>query len=288
MRGRQRSRRRQIVAVGGGAPGSLDAIDRTTIKCAYSMVRLFSAYNGYLLKVRRSSDSATLDVGWDATGALDTDAISTFIGVGTAFVDTWYDQGPTGYNLVQATAADQPGLTLASASWNNKPVAAFVAAGTQFMEADWLGTTVAQPNDWFVAYSNNVTFAYTIDTSTAAVANNARQTLLDNGNGDDPAMYGGSGYVNGTNAGSGPAVACASWNGASSALYYNASGSATATGSPGTNPARGLRLGSYWGNTGHMTGAIAEVVMLTGAASAGNRATIMSTVGARNGITVTP
>lgn len=77
-------------------------------KTAYSVRRLSGTYNGSALKIRRSNDNATLDVGFDSNGDLDTAAITTFVGGNSAYVDTWYDQSGNGYDLTQATTGDQP------------------------------------------------------------------------------------------------------------------------------------------------------------------------------------
>lgn len=97
-----------IQAGGGSTPfvGPYDAIPN--IAAAYGMRRLLSAYTGSLLRLRRSSDNAEQNIGYLANGDLDTAAIATFIGGGSGFVATWYDQkGST--NATQTTASKQPG-----------------------------------------------------------------------------------------------------------------------------------------------------------------------------------
>ena len=78
----------------------------------FSLRKISSSYSGNCIKVRRSSDNATQDIGF--TGGLgtwlDDSAISTFIGGGTGYVDTWYDQSGNGYNVSQATLTEQPVL----------------------------------------------------------------------------------------------------------------------------------------------------------------------------------
>ncbi len=58
-------------------------------------------------RVRRSSDNAEQDIGF-SDGALDVAALLSFVGSGSAFVTTLYDQTGNGEHLVQATAASQP------------------------------------------------------------------------------------------------------------------------------------------------------------------------------------
>jgi len=77
-------------------------------KLAYGVRKLSSSYNGYALKVRRSSDSTTQDIGFDTNGNLDTVSLKTFVGSGSGYVATWYDQSGSGKDLTQATTTKQP------------------------------------------------------------------------------------------------------------------------------------------------------------------------------------
>lgn len=63
-------------------------------------------YTGYCLKVRRSSDDATQDIGF-VDGVIDIDSLLSFIGVYDGYVDTWYDQSGNGNNVTQS-ASSQP------------------------------------------------------------------------------------------------------------------------------------------------------------------------------------
>jgi len=76
---------------------------------AYSLRKLRSSYTGNAIKVRRSSDNAEMNIGFNSDGEINTFTLLTFIGVGNnGFVTTWYDQSGNGINLTQATAAYQP------------------------------------------------------------------------------------------------------------------------------------------------------------------------------------
>ena len=79
---------------------------------AYGMRLLSSSYTGSSIQVRRSSDNTTLDIGFTASGDLDTVSLKAFTGTGNAFVTTWYDQsGNTpSRNLTQTTAINQPSI----------------------------------------------------------------------------------------------------------------------------------------------------------------------------------
>jgi hypothetical protein len=73
---------------------------------AYGLRKLNSAYNGPCITVRRSSDNATANIGFFRY-TLDTDAVLNFVGNGTGFVTTWYDQSANGVNLFQSTVGSQ-------------------------------------------------------------------------------------------------------------------------------------------------------------------------------------
>ena len=92
----------------GGAPfvGLLDLYPNAA--AAYSVRRLSSTYAGSAMEVRRSSDNALQDIGFDIDGNLDTASLLSFVGAGNGFVRTWYDQSGNGYNFQQTTTSNQP------------------------------------------------------------------------------------------------------------------------------------------------------------------------------------
>lgn len=75
---------------------------------AYSLRKLRTLYTGNAIRVRRSSDNTEQDIGFTATGNLDTSALTSFCGSGNGFVTTWYDQSGNGRNATQTTASNQP------------------------------------------------------------------------------------------------------------------------------------------------------------------------------------
>ncbi|HEV7620666.1 MAG TPA: arabinofuranosidase catalytic domain-containing protein, partial [Flavisolibacter sp.] len=77
---------------------------------AYSMRLLSSSYAGSALQITRSSDNTTQNIGFTATGDLDTASLKTFVGINNGYVSTWYDQSGNLNNLTQATLANQPSL----------------------------------------------------------------------------------------------------------------------------------------------------------------------------------
>jgi hypothetical protein len=83
---------------------------------AYSAARrLSSTYTGSLIRVRRSSDNAEQDIGYNVNNVLDESALTTFVGANNGFVVTIYDQSGNGKNATQATAIDQPQIVVSGA-----------------------------------------------------------------------------------------------------------------------------------------------------------------------------
>jgi hypothetical protein len=90
---------------------------------AYSLRKLRTAYSGAAINVRRSSDGATQDIGFTASGNLDTVTLLAFVGTGNGFVTTWYDQSGNGRNATQTDSTRQPQIVNNGAieTQNGKP-----------------------------------------------------------------------------------------------------------------------------------------------------------------------
>ena len=85
--------------------------DYPNAAAAFSIRKLDKNYTGYCMKVRRASDDAEADIGFDSNGDLDTAAIATHCGASNGFVSLWYDQanvGGTANNATQSAAGAQP------------------------------------------------------------------------------------------------------------------------------------------------------------------------------------
>lgn len=91
---------------------------------AYSLRLLDSTYTGDAINVRRASDNAVQDIGFDANGDLDTSALATFCAGTDGFVVRWYDQSGGGIDLTQSTTAYQPKIVQSGSviTRNAKPV----------------------------------------------------------------------------------------------------------------------------------------------------------------------
>lgn len=105
---------------------------------AYSLRNLSSTYTGALIRVRRSSDNAELDIYGTYQGNLDTATLLSFVGSGSGYVTTWYDQSGNGRNATQATAASQPRIVNAGVleTQNGKPVVNFIRGSSNYVIAN--------------------------------------------------------------------------------------------------------------------------------------------------------
>lgn len=74
---------------------------------AYSLRKIRYDYAGKCIKVRRSSDSTLLDIGF-VGASLDVAALATFCGAGSGYVATWYDQSGNARDSSTSTTALQP------------------------------------------------------------------------------------------------------------------------------------------------------------------------------------
>ena len=79
---------------------------------AYSLRKLRTTYSGPAIRVRRSSDNTEQNIGFDASGNLDTTALLSFVGAGSGMVTLWYDQSLNVKDAVQTTASNQPQVVI--------------------------------------------------------------------------------------------------------------------------------------------------------------------------------
>jgi hypothetical protein len=78
---------------------------------AYSLRQLRAAQT-LCCRIRRSSDNAEINIGFDASGNFDSVAALAHCGAGSGFITTWYDQSGNGINALQAAAGNQPRIIL--------------------------------------------------------------------------------------------------------------------------------------------------------------------------------
>jgi hypothetical protein len=109
---------------------------------AFSFRLLTSAYTGPCIRVRRSSDNALMDIGFSA-GWLDVAALLAFVGAGSGYVVTFYDQSGRGRHITQTTAAAQRRIVNAGVleSFGGRP--ALAGGAGQYYGSAW--PALAQP-----------------------------------------------------------------------------------------------------------------------------------------------
>ena len=110
-------------------------------QAAFSLRKLRAGYTGNCIKVRRSSDNTTQDIGFNGTD-LDTAALLTFCGSGDGFVHTWFDQSTSGRNAVNTSTGEQPQIVSSGSviQVNGKPAVEFDGSN------DTLLTSAFAPN----------------------------------------------------------------------------------------------------------------------------------------------
>lgn len=89
----------------GGAGVYLDNL-AVAPRCVLSLKKLISNASKSI-RVRRSSDNAEQDIGFSGN-VLDTAALLSFVGAGSGFVSTWYDQTGNNEDAVSSSNALQP------------------------------------------------------------------------------------------------------------------------------------------------------------------------------------
>lgn len=90
-----------VIMGGRAVQGDLSGSFGSNEYFLFSIFRHIPTYTGYSLRVERLSDSTTLDVGFDASGLLNTSEIETFCSGTTGRVIRFYDQSentPGSYN----------------------------------------------------------------------------------------------------------------------------------------------------------------------------------------------
>lgn len=218
---------------------------------AYSLRKLRSAYSGLSIRVRRSSDNTSQDIGFNSLGNLDTTSLLSFVGAGSGFVSIWYDQSGNGYNLIQNTAANQARIVLNGVleTLNGKPalVSRFNSANFAHYNVTY-NSPITSPSTTFHIGSNVGSAAATylfdsISSSTRIYSTSYNTTWIRIGGSAEFAL---TGYTQGITT---QRIINAIYNGSSSKISIN--NGAYTTGNTGTSGASGLTLGASYLNSLH-------------------------------------
>jgi hypothetical protein len=216
---------------------------------AYSLRKLRSAYSGFAIRVRRSSDNTSTNIGFDVNGNLDTTSLLSFVGSSNGFVTTWFDQSGNNRNLTQTTAAVQPRIVNAGVidTLNGKPSVYNNGTTTNpwVLSVDF-GTTLSQPNTIFNigSNSNQAAAGYLWD----GISLSARNGLFTN-NGNSYNLFAGNIVtISATLNINTQRLLFAKYNAASSLIAVNAGSGVS--GNPSTQSLTGIRLNAaYNGGT---------------------------------------
>lgn len=251
------------------------------------MRKLRAGYAGAAARVRRSSDGTEQDIGFAASSdgtargsVLDTAGLLAFCGAGSGFVSKWYDQSGAGQHVAQTAASHQPQLVASGSvtSLGNamaRPTALFASASQQSLALDGfaLGGTAyaiacvalkrAQGNIYprLLSFTAPGTNDYNSDASVVFAYHNSGTIR---------------GYQSGLKSiialGTSPFQLASVWDGANNTMALDGV-AATPVQAGGTLAATGLlSIGTGAGEP--WEGAIAEVVVISGALSATDQATI--------------
>jgi hypothetical protein len=188
---------------------------------AYSLRLLDSTYTGSAIRVRRASDNAEQDIGFD-NNELDTSALATFCSGTNGFVKTWYDQAGSN-DATQTTTGSQPKIYDSSTGvvTENGKAALDFDGGNDYMQSS-LFTAISQPDTTFVVLkldaiepvfiTDGGTQSQTLNTGsnqwTTEAGANLRNTSIDTDQHLIMSLYNGSSseqWVDGTNTISGNA-----------------------------------------------------------------------------------
>jgi hypothetical protein len=173
-------------------------------------------------------------------------------------VTSWPDSSGNWPAAVPNSVA--PAYTASSAALNNQPATTWVSASLQNLLLSTF--TISQPDTIYVVC--NIGLAGNLFDG-----NVARQII--GVSAPDWYMYAGSALVSSTSSGA-ATVLCGVFSGGSSALYANNSATSIISGSASTANLTGLLIGSGNGGAAEVTGDIAEIIIISGADTAPQRA----------------
>lgn len=152
-------------------PGAL-LLDDTALanhQIVLSVRRLKTSYTGFCMEVRRSSDNTTKNIGF-VNDYLDTGELLSFVGAGSGFVRTWYDQSGNGRHYVQTTNSAQPRIVNAGTLDSQNGKAALVFSGAQGL---------ASASDYTLTKDQSI---FLLNTPAAIITSaTAAQVLIDGG-----------------------------------------------------------------------------------------------------------
>jgi hypothetical protein len=230
---------------------------------AYSLRKLRSAYSGFAIRVRRSSDNTEQDIGFNSLGGLDTSSLTSFCGSGNGFVTTWYDQSGNGYNATQTTAANQPQIVSSGSviNVNSKPSIAYNGSTTQMINSN---LSLSQPSTHILVMKDDASVdAHIVDRYTGS--GNRQVDYLPGG---VFSIFAGTALSSGVSVGTAQRLFFNIFNSTTSNIRHN--GASVATGNAGTQSLAGLNIGSNSGFGQNYNGKLQELILYNSNQSSNN------------------
>lgn len=230
-----------------GVAASLLLDTYTGAAAAYSLRKLRTAYTGYCIEVRRSSDDTTQNIGF-VNNVLDESSLTTFCGAGNGFVKTWYDQVGSN-NVTQGTTANQPQIVSSGSvlTENSKPAIYFDI--TDILSVNF--TAINQPDTiiMVVKFAALNSYNFIID----GYGSTNRQAIYLNNSSNYFIMYAisNSRPVSNNTKDTNQNIIIGLFNGSSSRLYKNGTEGIPEYADIGTSSLGGITIGNiYSGNFG--------------------------------------
>lgn len=229
-------------------------------EAAFSLRKLRSAHSGSAVRVRRDSDNAEQDIGFDGND-LDVDALESFCGSASGYVTKWYDQSGNSNDVLQTTAVRQPRIVAAGTVDTDDsgiPTVVFDGVDDYLLSASI--TTLTQENTYFAV-------------ATLSDASTGTRTLIDGDSARNAirqtttsyAIFAGSAISAGS-VDTSQHVWSALFNGANSVLRVD--GVSTVTGNPGVAGLDMVVVGAESDGSNPWIGKISEIIVYDGDSSA--------------------
>jgi hypothetical protein len=258
--------------VGAGFSGILDEF--TGAAAAYSVRKLSGTYSGDALRVRRSSDDAEQDIGFNGSNELDTAALLAFVGTGgsdNGFVSKWYDQSGNTRDVIQADASEQPKIVSAGSvvtTDNTKPALEFDGVDDYLQNT---AITSSTPTTYFLTAKADRTGVIQRFTD-GGVSGSTRHSIYQNGDFKYFAGANLTGATEDTNENIHYFLA----NGASSQAAIN--GGTAAAGNAGTATLNGLTLAARWDGAAQWGDVMIQELIVYSSNQSANRSNIESNI----------
>ena len=211
------------------------------------------------------------------------DADPAYVTLATSAVAAWLDRSGNARNFSQGIAPSRFGYSASDAAYGNRPVLLGTGAGNLDADAAW---SIAQPFTIYVVGESGTSADWKtfIDDKVGASRVVVRADPTEQGS-----IYAGTANVTGAALANTPSIMCAVFNGASSAFYIRST-TAAASGNPGSQGLGTPIIGRAAPGPAYYLaadGKIAEIVIVSGADDATERAQMLRYLSGKFALSVT-